>query len=314
MKHTLIVATALAALATTAPALASSASDADALLPAALRIEDAYQRGLAKGWLEIAARQDSSVLVSDTYNDAAPKALQNARHFIDGSQPFVSIYGQKHWPAASRPAWIEALQAIERVNEKAAKSSCRLESAGRLSVLTDEVWKEQDETHGTRWNHGWAQIERARKLAQQVERDLGACPVPVSAEAPPAPKPVKPEPIRLSADALFDFDKAQLKPQGQEAVRRLAEQIQAADEAEVIVTGYTDRLGSPAHNLQLSRARAQAVAQALIAAGVLTKHMQVEGKGAAEPTTNCPGRATPAVISCLAPDRRVEIRVTGASR
>ena len=311
MKHTLIAAAALASLVASAPALASVASEADALVPAAKQISDPYTRGLAEGWLEIATRQDHSVLVSHTYNDAAPKALQNAKHYIDGSQPFAPIYGKKNW--GTRTKWIDAITAIERVNAHAASSPCKGEKAGRLSALTDEVWKEQDETHGTHWVHGWAQIERAKKLADEVDAELAACPVPVSADAPKAqPAPLPPKPIQLSADALFDFDKAILKPAGRTAVRQLAEQLKSTGNVALQVTGYTDRFGASKHNLQLSRARAQAVANALVTAGVDRHRITVEGKGAADSTVNCPGRATAAVIQCLAPNRRVEIRTADA--
>ncbi|MEM5318624.1 OmpA family protein, partial [Paraburkholderia sp. JHI869] len=175
MKKTLICGALFAALAS-AHVFASAGSDAEALMPAAQKIADPYQRGLAEGWLEIAERQDSHVLVSKVYNDAAAGALNNARHFIDGSVPFQPIYGQKNWPPVeTRQKWVDALQEIERTNERAAQSPCRGEDAGRLSALTDEAWKEQDETHATRWVHGWDAIERAQKLAQQVNAELDKC-------------------------------------------------------------------------------------------------------------------------------------------
>ncbi|HKT98303.1 MAG TPA: hypothetical protein VJS30_17525 [Paraburkholderia sp.] len=64
-------------------------------MPAAQKVADPYQRGLAEGWLEIAQRQDSHVLVSSVSNDAAARALNNGRHFIDGSTQFQPIYAQK---------------------------------------------------------------------------------------------------------------------------------------------------------------------------------------------------------------------------
>ena len=170
---------------------------------------------------------------------------------------------------------------------------------------------------GTHVNHrvlGWAQIERAKKLADEVDTELAACPVPVSAgarKAQSAPLPAKP--IQLSPFALFDFDKAILKATGRTAVRELAEQLKSTGNVALQVTGYTDRLGSTKHNLQLSRARAQAVANALVTAGVDRHRVTVDGKGAAEWTVNCPGRAT-AAVQCLASDRRVEIRLSAPAQ
>lgn len=307
MNKTLICGALLAALAS-AQAFASVGSDAGALMPAAQRIADPYQRGLAEGWLEIAERQDSHVLVSKVYNDAAARALNNAHHFIDGSTSFEPIYGQKNWPPLeTREKWVKALQEIERVNQRASQSPCRGEDAGRLSALSDEAWKEQDETHGTHWVHGWDAIERAQQLARKVDKELDQCvPPPV---AQPVASPLA-KPVSLSADALFDFDSAVLKPEGQRQVALLAQQVrESGAKLDVLTTrGYTDRFGSAGHNKRLSQQRAAAVARALQEQGVTAAHFEIDGRGAADPVTSCTGKkATPAVIACLAPNRRVEI-------
>lgn len=302
MKKTFICGALLVSLASV-QAFAGVGSDAEALMPAAQRIADPYQRGLAEGWLEIAQRQGSHVLVSSVYNDAAARALNNGRHFIDGSVPFQPVYSQKNWPPVeSREKWVKALQEIERTNERAAKSPCRGEDAGRLSALTDEAWKEQDETHGTHWVHGWDSIERAQKLAQQVNGELDKC--------VPPPPPELPKPVSLSADALFDFYSAVLKPEGKEMINVLAQRVRDSQvELHLLkIDGYTDRFGSAAHNEKLSRQRAEAVLSALQAQGVTAERFEINGRGAADPVKSCPGeKATSAVVACLAPNRRVQI-------
>lgn len=295
-----------------APAFAASiASQADALMPAARQIADPYRRGVAEGWLDIATRQDGHVLMPDNvYHDAAQKALGNARYLIDGSVPFRPIYTEKHWP--TREKWAQAIRQIEDVDQREYASSCRSEAGGKLLALTDEIWKEQDETHGTHWVHGWEAIERAQKLSVQVNDELAHC-------APPPPPPVASvplpdKPITLAADALFDFDSATLKPAGQEAVGNLAQALQKADAIDVMtVIGYTDRFGSVAHNRDLSYRRARAVADALKAQGVNPARFDVRGAGSTAPVATCRGGKTPAVIACLAPNRRVEIRVSGTT-
>jgi len=312
MKNILTAAAALVALVASVPVRASIATEAQALTPAARQIADPYVRGLALGWIEIAARQDRSVLVSQTYNDAAPMALQNAKHFLDDTVPFVRIYDQKHWPTASRPDWVAALVEIERVQARVLRASCKSEQAGQLVALTDEAWKEQDETHGTHWVHGWAQIEHARRLAQDVDRELEAC----VAASPPQPAPDTPiapiasiAPITLSADALFAFDSATLTEAGHAAVVQLAERVKPLAIGRLQVIGYTDRIGPDAYNLALSRRRAEAVAHALTQAGVHTRDVQIEGRGAAQPVVVCPGPKSADVIACLAPNRRVSVTV-----
>ncbi|ALL66282.1 Outer membrane protein A precursor [Paraburkholderia caribensis MBA4] len=291
-----------------APAFpASIKSQAEALMPAAQKIADPYRRGVAEGFLEIAERQDGHVLVSRVYNNAAQRALGNARNLIDQSVPWEPLYTAKNWP--TRDKWVQAIRAIEATNARASASTCKSEQAGRLLALTDEVWKEQDETHGTRWVHGWDAIERAQKLSVEVNQQLDHC-------APPPPKPVveSATPISLSADALFDFDSAKLNADGTTAIDGLAADLKRAQSVDVVtVIGYTDRFGSVAHNRDLSRRRAQAVADALKERGLTPTRFDVRGAGSTAPIATCPGRKSAAVIACLAPNRRVEIRVSGQS-
>ncbi|WP_322042548.1 OmpA family protein [Paraburkholderia sp. J67] len=305
MKKTLLCAALVAALASACSTPAPQ-SDVQALRTAAQHVADPYQRGLAEGWLDIAVRQDSHVaLASNVFNDAGTKAYNNARHFVDGSVPFQPIYHAKYVP--TRDNWRAALLEIETVNQRATVSPCRGEDAGRLAALTDEAWKEQEETVGTRWVHGWDAIANAQKLAQQVNAELARCVPP-----PVAPPPVQKgePPLALSADAVFNFDSAVVTAQGVRQLDLLAQAItESKRNVQVLgITGYTDRFGSDAHNFDLSKRRAQAVAQGLKQRGVVAGRVDLKGMGAANPVKSCPGsRPTADVVACLAPNRRVEI-------
>ena len=143
----------------------------------------------------------------------------------------------------------------------------------------------------------------------------------VAPVAAPAPEPV-PEPVvvdksfSLSSDVLFAFGKSTLKPEGVASLNTLYQQIvdvQPKDGSAVVV-GYTDRIGSDAYNLKLSEARARTVADFLVGKGLPAGKVAIEGRGEANPVTgtqcnSVKGKAQ--LISCLAPDRRVEVRVTG---
>jgi outer membrane protein OmpA-like peptidoglycan-associated protein len=74
---------------------------------------------------------------------------------------------------------------------------------------------------------------------------------------------------------LFDFDKADIKPESQQQLQEIAILLKASPNVRLNVVGHTDNQGQVAYNMDLSRRRAQAVAQALvqnhgIAAGRLT--------------------------------------------
>jgi OOP family OmpA-OmpF porin len=110
--------------------------------------------------------------------------------------------------------------------------------------------------------------------------------------------------------ALFDFDKADLKPQGKEQIKKYREEVQAdmsrADK--IKVTGHTDSTGSPDYNKKLSLRRAEAVRDYLVSLGVDPSKMEVSGEGEANPI------ADNSTKEGRAKNRRVEVDVTGLGK
>lgn len=141
-------------------------------------------------------------------------------------------------------------------------------------------------------------------------------PAPAPEPAPaPAPVTVTKE-FSLSSDVLFDFNKATLKPAGVEALDGLYGQIKAETpkDGSALVIGYTDRIGSDQYNQALSEKRAKTVADYLVGKGIPADKISTQGRGEADPVTGtqCDGvKGKKKLISCLAPDRRVTIQVTG---
>lgn len=128
-------------------------------------------------------------------------------------------------------------------------------------------------------------------------------------------KPTLLREVALEADALFRFDSASLSDiVGRQALDTLAKDIIQNDIKvdRIKVVGHTDRLGSEEYNFQLSEERAAKVAEYLRHKGVLGL-IEIEGMGASKPVTNgCSGKyATPALVECLQPDRRVSIELWG---
>ncbi|SDV51101.1 outer membrane protein OmpA [Chitinasiproducens palmae] len=143
----------------------------------------------------------------------------------------------------------------------------------------------------------------------------------VQAPTPPAPPPVaapviSSQKVTYQADALFDFDKAVLKPAGRSALDELAARIRNINLEVVVATGHTDRIGSDRYNDRLSLRRAQAVKAYLVSRGIEANRIYTEGKGKRQPVTGnkCQQRNRKALIACLAPDRRVEVEVVGTQQ
>lgn len=78
---------------------------------------------------------------------------------------------------------------------------------------------------------------------------------------PNPPDPVQPLPEKLETEPIqFEYDSAQLTPEGEETLDELAEQLAEHPEVEVIyIEGHTCSMGSDAYNQQLSQERAASV-------------------------------------------------------
>lgn len=86
--------------------------------------------------------------------------------------------------------------------------------------------------------------------------------------------------MNLSGDVLFDYDKAALKPEAEEALKKVAVVLSQFPESKVTVEGYTDSKGTKSVNMQLSRERAQAVNEWLVKnGGVLAANISTKGFG-----------------------------------
>lgn len=118
------------------------------------------------------------------------------------------------------------------------------------------------------------------------------------------------------ADSLFDFNSSVIKPAGRAELDKLAADLRGVDFDTIVVTGHTDRIGAQAYNLRLSNERATAVKDYLVtSANITAAQVTTRGVNGAEPVTTraqCADSLPRAqLIVCLAPDRRVEVEVSG---
>jgi len=125
--------------------------------------------------------------------------------------------------------------------------------------------------------------------------------------------------VYLSAATLFDFDEAEIKPEGRKILEeKIVAEMKAHPEVELlVVTGHTDFIGTEEYNQQLSERRAYAVGVYLAKQGVAAGRMQMVGKGESEPDMQantrqaCNGLRGNRLIACLQPDRRVTVMSQG---
>ena len=161
---------------------------------------------------------------------------------------------------------------------------------------------------GLCWRTGFWSLERARTtkvegspfpvgcVCDKALMPKEVCEPPPPPPPPPAPPPPPPPPpppaptsekVTFAADALFDFDKATLKPEGRAKMDDLVSKLAGVSLEVIIAVGYTDRIGSDAYNLKLSQRRAQAVKDYLVSKGIEPNRVYTEGKGEANPVKQC---------------------------
>jgi outer membrane protein OmpA-like peptidoglycan-associated protein len=120
--------------------------------------------------------------------------------------------------------------------------------------------------------------------------------------------------ITLPERVLFDFDKADLKPEAAATLDKIVEVVNFYGRAPVAIRGHADSRGSESYNLDLSNRRAAAVRDYLVGKGVDQGRLEAVGLGKSQPVapnTNPDGSDNPAGRQ---QNRRVEVVVEGVER
>jgi len=113
--------------------------------------------------------------------------------------------------------------------------------------------------------------------AAELERDLEGAKIERIGEG-----------IKITFDSgiLFDVDKATLKDQSRRNLEKLAVILNKYEDTNILLEGHTDATGSEEYNLELSRRRAQAVANYLAQLGVNPTRFTIMGYGESQPVAS----------------------------
>ncbi len=132
------------------------------------------------------------------------------------------------------------------------------------------------------------------RQAAEIERDIEGAKVERIGEG------IK---ITFESGILFDYNRADLKPVAQQNLTELAGILNKYEDTNVLIEGHTDSDGAEEYNLELSRRRAQSVANHLGAVGVDPTRFTMMGYGEAQPV------ASNATADGKALNRRVEVAI-----
>lgn len=113
----------------------------------------------------------------------------------------------------------------------------------------------------------------------------------------------------------FEFNKADLTAEAKRTLDGVVARLKAAkDVKSASIVGYADRIGAADYNVALSQKRANAVKAYLVKNGYLDVSVaETRALGASNSVTECSNTLPRAEkISCLAPDRRVNLELVYA--
>jgi outer membrane protein OmpA-like peptidoglycan-associated protein len=189
---------------------------------------------------------------------------------------------------------------------------------GRLAQIESQVSRKEGQALagvGVRWGNHQAAVAAYEPPPPPppVEIEVPAPPpqvIVVPAPAPPpqvvyVPAPVVPRKVILDEATLhFANGKAILSREGREAVNQVASELKEIKAPyQVVVSGHTSKVGKASFNLQLSKARAAAVAKVLVEAGIPAADIRSEGLSFSQPRVKEVTKADQAM------NRRVEIDI-----
>jgi OmpA-OmpF porin, OOP family len=149
-------------------------------------------------------------------------------------------------------------------------------------------------------------------VALAIATLVSACATSSKPEPASPPPPPVAQNQKLSSDSLFAFGKSSLdniSDEGRAQLDAFAATLLGSRYEMVHVIGHSDRIGNAKANVDLSTRRAASVRDYLVQKGVPGNRITAVGRGSVEPVVECEERDRQALIACLAPNRRVEIRI-----
>ncbi len=256
-----------------------------------------------------------------TQDDKSESAEQEAADAADSSVGEPTVYAD-----ADEEEEVEDLgtQDDESVSAEQEAANAADSSVGEPTAYADADEEEEVEDLGTQPDDsGTASFaEEKRAAADNVVGEPTIYPDEPAPKATPAapqkPAPAAPKSITVNfeTEPLFNFDKSAIRADQRAKLDEFVSGLSGARYDSIAVVGHADRIGQDAYNQKLSERRAAAVKAYLVKKGVPSDKIRNESRGESESVTGdaCNKTRGKALISCLQPDRRVDVSVSGTKQ
>ena len=237
----------------------------------------AFDKALFAGYLDLAREELDETDLTDAYAFA-----RRAERAADAETVTPEAIAGRALPEASvvelsdaRARLVVALSNGVRVSKPAMAAQAQL--SFDCWMQEQEEGFQRDDIAGCRdrFTRAMAALEGAKPVAAADKTDG----IMHRARAQSPAAPTKHEDVVL----YFGFNSATLEQPTKKAVDTTASAARRLGVGTVVVTGHADRAGTPAFNMKLSRKRADAIAKALIEAGVPAALIQTRAFGEAKP-------------------------------
>ena len=254
--------------------------------------------------------------------DESVSAEQDATPAEESSVGETTQYGDEEEAADSGEIEELGPQEDESVSAQQDPLPAEESSVGETTEYADEPAEEQKEivTTGNIEELGplpdesgtVTYPEEKRAAADRVVGETTAYPDEPAAPQKSAAAAANPVSVSFETEPLFGFDKANIRSDQASKLDEFISSIGGTQYDSISVVGHADRIGPEAYNQKLSERRAEAVKAYLVRKGVPADRIQAEGRGESDPMTGdtCARTRGKALISCLQPDRRVDVSVS----
>jgi len=205
----------------------------------------------------------------------------------DSSAPGEATGGQDVVVPAGEEGGVATIQVLPPIDVETPAPEPALDSA-EAELLWESAPESNNQDAGSEIAAaGKSFIEEPQAIPEESQV-ISEEPKVIPEEPQVIPEEKAEEPVPLPVYLInFSFDSDALIPDSLHVLDSVVVKLEENPASVASITGFTDNLGDKQYNLELSRKRADAVEQYLVAAGVAKERLSVEGRGVlTEPIEN----------------------------